>query len=386
MRSISIYKNNNSHVLLLKNDGTPFLLANLYLVTSKRNLSTKRLQYICTVIKRATLFFELQGKNFEQILISGNYDYLIKLIPTFFSIYLDQYNLSDENYQNHIIFLREYITWSLKRYLIKNFNYKEEEKFKALYLNKFENTFSTLQIYFKKKVKRFKDIDEVYLKKLLKELFEKRNKTFLNYRNYLIIKIFMETGLRVGELLNLKTPDILFSFEHSYIKVCESDVIDERADKPKIKNIQSNRVVAISQELATLLDFYIKKIRRITYNSKSAKLNHPYLFTSKLGKPLSKSSIQYLFKIINLEFPYSDTYYKKITPHSFRHTFAYRYIKYLIEEKEIDIERAKDELRKICGWNSSSTMPDLYAGRYIYEEANKHNLERIAKLYEKSNT
>lgn len=207
MRSIFIYRNNNSHVLLLKNDGTPFLLANLYLVTSKRNLSTKRLQYICTVIKRATHFFELEGKNFEEILISGNYDYLIKLIPTFFNIYLDQYILSDENYQNHIIFLREYITWSLKRYLIKNFNYKDEEKFKALYLNKFENTFSTLQIYYKKKVKRFKDIDEVYLKKLLREFFEKRNETFLNYRNYLIIKIFMETGLRVGELLNLKTPD-----------------------------------------------------------------------------------------------------------------------------------------------------------------------------------
>lgn len=72
----------------------------------------------------------------------------------------------------------------------------------------------------------------------------------------------------------------------------------------------------------------------------------------------------------------------RVTPHSLRHTFAFTFIKHLIEEHDLNIDRAKDELRKICGWAASSTMPDLYAGRYIWEQSNNHNLQRILKLYE----
>lgn len=40
---------------------------------------------------------------------------------------------------------------------------------------------------------------------------------------------------------------------------------------------------------------------------------------------------------------------------------------------------AKDELRLIAGWSLNSKMPDLYAKRFISEQANAANLQRIAE-------
>jgi hypothetical protein len=37
------------------------------------------------------------------------------------------------------------------------------------------------------------------------------------------------------------------------------------------------------------------------------------------------------------------------TPHLLRHHFAEQYLEYLIEQENIDMERAKDKLRDICG-------------------------------------
>jgi hypothetical protein len=45
------------------------------------------------------------------------------------------------------------------------------------------------------------------------------------------------------------------------------------------------------------------------------------------------------------------------------------------------MERAKDELRAVCGWSVNSSMPVYYASRYISRIANQHNLARIATTF-----
>lgn len=359
MRVITI-NNTRSQVILLKNNGTPFLLANLYLVTYKRNLSLKRLLYISTVLKRVTLYYEQQGENLELILLNGNYNYILLSISKFYNNYLSQYNLNDVAYQNHVVFIRDYFIWTLNRNLVRNYNNLEQNQSNQIYIFKLNNIFSVLHIGYKRKVQDFKDLDKEYVKQIISRFSDRKNTSPCNYRNYLIIKLFYETGIRIAELLNLKTFEIISSPNYSMIKILRSDtIVDKRADKANIKNIQSNRVIAISNELGLLLEIYIMKIRRITYASPNTKLNHPYLFTSQLGNPLSKSSIQLLFKKINDEFPYIKNQNMRVTPHSLRHTFAFTFIKHLIEEHDLNIDRAKDELRKICGWAASSTMPAL---------------------------
>jgi hypothetical protein len=41
------------------------------------------------------------------------------------------------------------------------------------------------------------------------------------------------------------------------------------------------------------------------------------------------------------------------------------------------MEEAKDELRLMGGWSPTSQMPDLYAKRFLSEQANTANIQRI---------
>ena len=46
-----------------------------------------------------------------------------------------------------------------------------------------------------------------------------------------------------------------------------------------------------------------------------------------------------------------------------------------------DLERATDELRRVCGCSDTSTMPRRYASRYLAESANLHNAQRASAAW-----
>ncbi|MFQ1635687.1 hypothetical protein ACK39T_20190 [Aeromonas veronii] len=43
------------------------------------------------------------------------------------------------------------------------------------------------------------------------------------------------------------------------------------------------------------------------------------------------------------------------------------------------MEEAKEELRLIGGWSMKSRMPDVYAKRFLSQQANAANLKRIVQ-------
>ncbi|OCA71946.1 hypothetical protein BBI01_07255 [Chryseobacterium artocarpi] len=371
---------NKDFVVLLNLDGVPLLMPNFYLITQKRNLSIKRLLYICTVFKRVYTFFQEHNKNLDDILINGEYDYLLKNILSFFQEYKPLNKLGNEAYNTHIFFVEEYIQWALKRYLLKNFHYKEKAQLESYYLERFYYLFKSF--YIKKRINNsYKDIRIEHLENIISQYQRKNARSKNNNRNLIILQLLLESGMRIGEVLNLKTTDVVFS-KNSYLKIIDhvNSNNDTRYDKPSIKNQQSNRVIFISDNLSEKIEDYILYDRRVTYKEQKSKVNHPFLFTSKLGKPLSKSSIQNIFNELN-RVKDNDIINTKITPHKFRHSFAFSFLKYLVEIKKIDLERAQDELKKICGWSPGSKMPQFYAGKYIWEKANQHNIERINKDY-----
>jgi len=168
--------------------------------------------------------------------------------------------------------------------------------------------------------------------------------------------------------------------ENFYMSIASSlNPEDTRADLPDLKNSQSERIVAINEQLYILSDHYILHLRRPVRKGKPMNLNHGFLFTSELGKPLSKGAVADIFRKINstlliLNKPSSI----RISPHVLRHTFADNFLQYLIDIRHLDMARAKDELRAVCGWTIDSPMPLHYAARYISRMANQHNLDRIA--------
>jgi site-specific recombinase XerD len=204
----------------------------------------------------------------------------------------------------------------------------------------------------------------------------------LQLRNWLMIELLLETGIRRGELLKLYTTDINQGSQHAYVSVNdrEHDPGDPRAEEPALKT--HGRTVGISAQLYEVYERYIQSERRPMRDGKPMKLPYRYLFISDRGRPLSiralSSVLDRLFLTIELAHP---GLLPTLSAHDFRHTFADRFLAYLVEQRGYDLERATDELRRVCGWSETSTMPRRYASRYLAESANHHNAQRASAAW-----
>lgn len=204
----------------------------------------------------------------------------------------------------------------------------------------------------------------------------------LQLRNWLMIELLLETGMRRGELLKLYTTDVNDGSQHAYVSINEraNDPGDPRAEEPALKT--HGRTVGISAQLYEVYERYIQGERRPLRNGKPMKLLYRYLFISDRGRPLSiralSNVLDRLFLTIELAHP---GLLPTLSAHDFRHTFADRFLAYLVEKRGHDLERATDELRRVCGWSETSTMPRRYASRYLAESANLHNAQRASAAW-----
>lgn len=217
-------------------------------------------------------------------------------------------------------------------------------------------------------------------------------------RNFLIVHLMMNYGLRVGELMLLTKRSIkksLNSDSYSLIITNTDDEHDSRLRKPSIKNEQSYRVIKLDSMDYKFLMLYIEKIRYCNSSD--------ILFTSLKPpySPLSYSSINAIFKMIELAFRtlhpiyFDDTNIdsiQKLTPHVCRHTWAYTTLAFAIKKYRNEriqslkinneiMQKALEDLRVLGGWSANSTMPGYYAKRFIVDNANLINLQRISQEF-----
>lgn len=118
-------------------------------------------------------------------------------------------------------------------------------------------------------------------------------------RNRAMLETLYSCGLRVSELVNLKMTNLYF--DQGYLKV------EGKADK--------ERLVPISKNAVTEIGKYIEGYRKTL---KIGKDSENVLFLNRRGKKLSRvmifTIIKNLAERVGLE--------KKISPHTFRHSFA----------------------------------------------------------------
>ena len=189
-------------------------------------------------------------------------------------------------------------------------------------------------------------------------------------RNQLIILILQETGMRGGELLNLKISD--FNKEKRYLKVCKrvNDPADPRVFQPLVKTFE--RELNISKKLSMQISSYIDNDR--SFYSKS--LNHNYLFiTQKSGPtegfPLSISAYHKVIKQIS-RIEFNGVSFQNFTGHCLRHTWNYIYsLKYIGVTDQYRLTQL-DRIRCVrMGWKMNSKTALIYNNRYISEETLK---------------
>lgn len=147
-----------------------------------------------------------------------------------------------------------------------------------------------------KMLKHRRKIVETFNKKQIKDLLNSCNlRTFTGFRDYTIMLLLLETGVRANELIGIEITDIVWS----------QKVI-------RIRNTKGGyeRFVPIQNKMVNVLKKYIAIRGNIETNS---------LFITRDNTPLSKKQMQdrireygQIAKIKNV----------RCSPHTFRHTFA----------------------------------------------------------------
>jgi site-specific recombinase XerD len=128
--------------------------------------------------------------------------------------------------------------------------------------------------------------------------YQKNMKNKCNFRNYLFLKILLDTGLRLSEIANIRIDNIDLDVGLILVTVTKTDV---------------DRYVFLTESVRKLLYTFI-----ITQNLEN------YLFTDfKEDKPLSTSSIECFIYRLRRKLGFKNS----ISPHKWRHTFATSYNK-----------------------------------------------------------
>ena len=126
-------------------------------------------------------------------------------------------------------------------------------------------------------------------------------KTYLGLRNYTIIRLFLDTGMRLGELSRLQLNEL--NLEDGFVMVHGKGAKD--------------RYVPIGRSTIKCLWNYIKKRAVIDVNT------NPYLFLTQRGTTLSARGIQIVFRSLKKKINLIGV---RLSPHLLRHSFALAYI------------------------------------------------------------
>ena len=132
----------------------------------------------------------------------------------------------------------------------------------------------------------------------LEEMFSSCDTSNLGIRNRCILELLYATGMRVGELVNIKLNDI--DLKEKYIKILGKG--------------NKERIVYFGDYAKEYLEKYIYEVRdNLLKNKKS-----DYLFINNSGTNLSARGVELVIKNIIKE----TSIKSNITPHVLRHTFA----------------------------------------------------------------
>ena len=113
-----------------------------------------------------------------------------------------------------------------------------------------------------------------------------------------MIELLYASGLRISELLNLPLREIYFG--ESVIRVFGKG--------------SKERVVPIGLHAKEKIESYILKSRHMLLKNRAS----PYLFVARAAKPLTRQGFWKLLR----RYAGQAQLYKKVTPHSLRHSFA----------------------------------------------------------------
>ena len=151
-----------------------------------------------------------------------------------------------------------------------------------------------------KKVKAPKVIIEAFTVDQVKELFAMPNKkTFVGFRDYCIMLVLLDTGVRLSELLNIRLDDV--DLQQRKIKVMGKGA--------------KERYVFFNTTTRDALKKYM--------DVRGRSLHHSFLWISREDGPLKRETIQERLAQYGQQAGLKNV---RVSPHTFRHSFAKLFI------------------------------------------------------------
>lgn len=191
-------------------------------------------------------------------------------------------------------------------------------------------------------------------------------------RNSMTVKLLLGIGIRGGEFLNLRIPDIDLRQNVIYIRRLPDNPDDPRLHEPNVKTLP--RRLRIKDPLAELIQQYIINDRR-KYLRKyrcARKEDHDFLAVScDDGSPLSRTAYNNIFTAVRDRVPGIPI---DFAGHICRITWNDRFTDYC-DQRGIDEERERRIRCRIMGWVPGSRMAFYYTKRSTQEAADRCLLE-----------
>ena len=203
----------------------------------------------------------------------------------------------------------------------------------------------------------------------------------LKLRNYIILLLGLEIGLRRSEMLLIKLGDIHWHNGQLSVIDLESEGIDPRALAPQFKTHE--RMLQMGDELIWALQKY-EGTYRVSKKVLSEAKKHPFLLVSHRrneGGPLSIKALDGVLPRVGKVVPEL----AHVHLHVLRHDAVYTLLDSMREEMEIlTPEDRTTTVQKVLtyafGWSSESNMPGLYGAKFWKEEADKAMKKRSGRF------
>lgn len=155
-------------------------------------------------------------------------------------------------------------------------------------------------------------------------------------RDKAMLEVLYATGMRVTELVTLKTSDINIDLEYV---ICKTD--------------NKTRIIPLGSKAIESLIIYLERARNVLVRND----NESVLFVNCFGKPMTRQGFWKIIKMYANKAGIND----EITPHILRHSFAYHLI-----ENGADLQSVKE----MMGHSDISTTQ-------IYSRINKNKLKEV---------
>ncbi|WP_278377781.1 site-specific integrase [Stutzerimonas kunmingensis] len=205
----------------------------------------------------------------------------------------------------------------------------------------------------------------------------------IRLRNYIILLLGLDLGLRRSEMLLIKTSDIHWHSRQLSVVNLEDESLDPRTMAPQFKT--NERMLVMPDDLYDAITEYESKYRhRKPRHGASKARKHPFLLVAHRrneGGPLTIKAVDGVLPRV-----------REIAPelahvhlHILRHDAVYTMLESMREElallaPEDRTTQVQKTLTWMFGWSAESEMPGRYGAKFWKEEADKAIKKRAERF------